>query len=362
MPRHSDSHSSLSSGMSSATSSMLQDFLVAWRVRTVEEIKGRAAAERRMRDMVRRNNAAQRVEARNLMVAVTFKLWKENVREIQAEKKAEAARRRLANARLATAKMKPTKDMLKRRASVIDARGGRSTRGGGTRGRGGKDMDMFEAARQAVLEEERREREGDRREEEERWEKERARREGVFRALKGRQMKALDVARGAMVRMRTASEGDEARMTPRINTANGTLTDRAEWGSWHAGSRGGGGGGIFDLFYQTPKGGGAAAFFENPVPPEEGRSVSAPGGARGVTEGVTEGEVLKSQRDFLRRVYQRSREGRGLTGDGGGGKGGGSRMGRGRAASAPSPGPEGGDGGGEEGWVGGRLSPIPQAH
>ena len=81
-----------------------------------------AEAELKMRAMRKRINANIQAQSRKLTIAVTFQKWQEYGGVRRREREDERRQRKLAAARLAQAKRKPTAGMLKRRASVLAAR------------------------------------------------------------------------------------------------------------------------------------------------------------------------------------------------------------------------------------------------
>ena len=308
-----------------------------------------------MRAITRKNNMAMVTEARVLMSSVTFKLWKENVTEIRRARLREAReRRREASSRLATAKAEPTKEMVRRRMSVLEGKegkegrlmrrtaSGRSERSPSGRGAGGMGFktgfgvfEFGDRARRAreEEEEEREEREERGREEGEEFEREGEERMEIMRAMKARQMRALRVKRGEMERIktadRTAEEGSFEGVKP------GEERQRGEGGSliclFCQESRG-------DLFPSPPAGASRGASRGASAPsPCLGRP-SSPETGGGRRQGATKKDILRERRDFLRKVAVKSRERLGRGGRG--------RTGRERSTTAPSPSEEEREGGG----------------
>ncbi|GMI46366.1 hypothetical protein TrCOL_g398 [Triparma columacea] len=101
---------------------ILRDFLRAWHDCMGKMKKTRAEAELKMRAMRKRINANIQAQSRKLTIAVTFQKWQEYGGVRRREREDERRQRKLAAARLAQAKRKPTAGMLKRRASVLAAR------------------------------------------------------------------------------------------------------------------------------------------------------------------------------------------------------------------------------------------------
>ncbi|GMH61431.1 hypothetical protein TrRE_jg2637 [Triparma retinervis] len=110
------SHQSLANNDDMA---LLWEFILAWRACT-EKLKAvRAEAYVKMVRMRRQINANIKEEGRKLTIAVTFQKWREYGGVRRREREEERRQRKLAAARLAQAKRKPTAGMLKRRASVL---------------------------------------------------------------------------------------------------------------------------------------------------------------------------------------------------------------------------------------------------
>jgi hypothetical protein len=187
-----------------------------------------------------------------------------------------------------------------------------------------------------------------------------------MRTLRQRQMRALSVARGEVIRIRTATAGasGQSGQGVRITTANGTLTDYNPNApnSDANGVPSNAGGSIFNLFYQ---GGSVPEDLFQEVAPSDGRSRTAPA----VADSLRTSEQLRDEsRAFLRQVYIKSREAResaraeGMDGDSEvRGVYRASRTGNNRATTAPSPvqpDPATSLYDMDSGFAAGRLSPV----
>ncbi len=281
------------------------EFLLAWRQFSKDEKARRAVKERQMREVMRRNNKQRAEEGRSLMVGVCFKNWKAYLVIRMKERKEEREERRKAIERMAESKRAPTKAMLKRRASVIGSE--RKTRD--------KTASIFAAASLAVAADERTKELQDIEGERMRGEKEFQERSGFYRVLRSRQMRALSVSRGELVRLRTTSAAGRFQ---------GKEPSPPEGGRGRAAS----GDTLFgSLFYSSPSHKehlSGIGFFSQVKPEESDRVSTAPAaGKRG--RGLTSAGLLGEQREFLRAIAKRREHARGIS------------M---RATSAPSPGPE----------------------
>ena len=84
--------------------------------------KERAAQEAQLRAMMRKNNRIQQLQGRKLMVAVTFHKWIEYLEVVKIEKKEILIEQKQAVAALSAPTKKPTREMLRRRNSVMGTR------------------------------------------------------------------------------------------------------------------------------------------------------------------------------------------------------------------------------------------------
>ena len=96
--------------------------------------KERFKQEQKLRETMRVQKATQYKQSRKLMKAVTFNKWCEYMVITRLEKREVVAAQKEASGNLAKAKLKPTKEMLKRRNSVLGVREGHSPTRGSKRG------------------------------------------------------------------------------------------------------------------------------------------------------------------------------------------------------------------------------------